>query len=379
MKSSEYIRNSKKIGKLPLYFVSGSEYFLKKQTLSELKKQFFSAGGTVHGIVEFDGKGPLTTISNKDSDGTNTVPAGGTNFKLSNILDEARTTSMFGKYKLIVVENADVFVSKYQDKLIKYVEGNMKKANCLVLDVVSLDKRTKLAKILDNKHGVLIECNKLFDRPAPWERNKPEHENELSRWVVVHVRNYKKIMDLKTAFYLTEKTGNNLAVIDKQIDVLSIYTGDRKEITIEDIQNLLGISCREKLYHLLDEIGLKEALSAIKTAKNLFEAGMENERKIITFDKKSIAITVIASLHRRMKDLWNAIKILNNGGNQEDIIKEVPVRRPFIDKFMKQVRSFTDEEMPEKWKNMLEADLLCKTSNVSSTQIIEQLIIKLCS
>jgi DNA polymerase-3 subunit delta len=248
----------------------------------------------------------------------------------------------------------------------------------LILEVLSIDKRTKLAKAMDGKQGILIECNKLYDKPAPWETKKPEHDSELTRWIVMHAGNFNKIINLKSAFCLLEKTGNDLAIINNQIDALSVYTGDRKEITIEDIQNLLGVSHREKLYNLLDAIGMKDTISAVKMAENIFDVGMESERKNITYDAKSIAITIVSSSHRRMKDLWKIIRILDKGGSKKEILEKQYAPRPFVDKFIKQARNFNEEEMPEKWKYMLEADLLCKTSRLSPTLIIEQLITKLC-
>ncbi|HJO48925.1 MAG TPA: hypothetical protein QF625_08265, partial [Candidatus Scalindua sp.] len=250
--------------------------------------------------------------------------------------------------------------------------------NCLILEVLSIDKRTKLAKAMDGKQGILIECDKLYDKPAPWETKKPEHDSELTRWIVMHARNFEKIINLKSAFCLLEKTGNDLAIINNQIDALSVYTGDRNEITADDIQKLLGVSHREKLYSLLDAIGMKDTISAVKMAENIFDVGMENERKNITYDAKSIAITIVSSSHRRMKDLWKIIRILDKGGSKKEILEKQYAPRPFVDKFIKQARNFNEEEMPEKWKYMLDADLLCKTSRLSPALIIEQLITKLC-
>jgi DNA polymerase III gamma/tau subunit len=185
-------------------------------------------------------------------------------------------------------------------------------------------------------------------------------------------------MNLKTAFSLLEKTGNSLAIIDRQLDALSIFIADRNEITIDDIQMLLGLSHREKLYNLLDAIGMKDTISAVKMAENIFKIGMENERNNITYDAKSIAITIVISTHKRMKDLWKIIRILDKGGNKNDILEKTSVKRPFADKMIIQARNFNEKEMPEKWKYMLEADLLCKTSRLSPTLIAEQLITKLC-
>ena len=378
MKFTEFSHKLEKIlRKLPLYIISGNEYFLKKQALIEIKKQFFASGGAEQGLVEFNCKDTTSNIRIEETEDNDKTKVKASALSLSNIFDEVRTVSMFGKYKLVIVEDADNFLEKYQAKLLEYIKSSSA-VNCLILDVPSIDKRTKLAKALDNKHGILIECNKLYDRPAPWEMNKPEYDSELTRWTVMHTKNYNKQMNLKTAFHLLEKTGNNLAVIDKQIEVLSIYIGERNEITIEDVQKLSGLSHREKLYNLLDAIAMKDTISAIKMAKNMFDIGMENERKNITYDEKSIAITIISSIHRRMKDLWKAIKTLNRGGSKEDILEEISVKRPFVDKFIKHAQNFTEKEMPDKWKYMLEADLQCKTSRLSPILVIEQLITKLC-
>ncbi|ODS30279.1 MAG: DNA polymerase III delta subunit [Candidatus Scalindua rubra] len=378
MKFTEFTHKFKGKGKFSLYIISGNEYFLKKQALTEIKKHFFLEGGTEQGFIKFDNKDTGTNFLSEEIEKNSAKNARSSTLLFNDIFDEIRTAPMFGKHKLIMVENADNFLNKYQDKLLEYIKGSFD-VNYLVLEVSTIDKRTRLAKTLDSKHGILVECDKLYDSPAPWETNKPEYDSELTRWIVMHVKNYNKIMNLKSAFYLMEKTGNNLAIIDKQIDALSIYVGDRKEITIEDIQTLLGLSHREKLYNLLDAIGMKDTISAIRISKNIFDVGMENERKNITYDAKSIAITMITSIHRRMKDLWKVLRILDKGGGKKDILERTSVKRPFIDKFSKQALNFIEKEMPDKWKYMLEADLLCKTSRLSPILIIEQLITKLCT
>ncbi|MDP6433295.1 MAG: DNA polymerase III subunit delta [Candidatus Scalindua sp.] len=376
MKFTEFVHKYNKTNNFPFYIVSGNEYFLKKQALMEIKKRFFSEGGVEQGLIEFNGKDTDRNPAGNLTEGNNPKKAGPSTL-FNDVIDEVRTTPMFGKRKLIIVENADTFLGRGQDKIIGYLK-NPCSVNCLVLEVLSIDKRTKLAKAMDGKQGILIECDKLYDKPAPWETRKPEHDSELTRWIVMHAGNFDKIINLKSAFCLQEKTGNDLAIINNQIDALSVYTGDRNEITIEDIQDLLGVSHREKLYNLLDAIGMKDTISAVRMAENIFDVGMENERKNITYDAKSIAITIVSSSHRRMKDLWKILRILDKGGSKKEILEKQYAPRPFVDKFIKQAQNFNEEEMPEKWKYMLEADLLCKTSRLSPSLIIEQLITKLC-
>ncbi|MCP4252883.1 MAG: DNA polymerase III subunit delta [Candidatus Scalindua sp.] len=376
MKFTDYLHKHSKSNNLPVYILSGNEYFLKKQALAGIKKHFFSEGGAKEGLIEFNGKdtGSNFTVNTTGGGATQNVKVSAL---LNDIFDEARTAPMFGKRKLIIVENADTLLVKYQEKISEYIK-NPFSINCLILEVLSIDKRTKLAKAMSGKQGILVECDKLFDRPAPWETKKPEYDSELTKWIITHARNYDKTMNLKSAFCLLERTGNSLAIIDRQLDAMSIFVGDRNGISIEDIQMFSGVSHREKLFNLLDAIGMKDTISAVKIAENLFSTGMENERKAVTFDPRSIAITIVISTHRRMKDLWKIIRVMDKGGGKEEILEKRYAPRPFVDKMIKQARNFKEEEMPEKWKYMLEADLLCKTSRLSPTLIVEQLITKLC-
>ncbi len=376
MKFTDFLHKHCKTNNLPVYLLSGSEYFLKKQALAGIKKQFFLEGGVKEGLIEFNGKdtGRNFTVNQNESGATQNVKVSAL---LNDIFDEVRTAPMFGKRKLIIVENADGLLAKSQERISEYIK-NPFSVNCLILEVLSIDKRTKLAKAMSGKQGIIVECDNLFDRPAPWETRKPEYESELTKWIVMHARNYDKTMNLKSAFCLLEKTGNNLAIIDRQLDALSIFVGDRDGISIEAIQKFSGASHREKLFNLLDAIGMRDTISAVKMAENLFNIGMENERKAITFDARSIAITIVISSHKRMKDLWKIVRVLDKGGSKEEILEKRYAHRPFVDKMIKQARNFKEEEMPEKWKYMLEADLLCKTSRLSPTLIIEQLITKLC-
>jgi len=378
MKFTEFIHKYNKTNNFPFYIISGNEYFLKKQALAEIKKRFFSEGGGVkQGLIEFNSNDAGSNFTGNQTEDDNARRNTKTSTLFNDVFDEMKTAPMFGKHKLVIVENADSFLGGDQDKVLGYIK-NPFSVNCLILEVLSIDKRTKLAKAMNGKCGVLIECDKLYDSPAPWETKKPEYDSELTRWIVMHARNFDKTMNLKSAFCLQEKTGNNLSIINNQIDALSVYTGDRNEITTEDIQNLIGISHREKLYNMLDAIGMKDTISAVKMAENIFDIGMENERKNITYDAKSIAITIVSSSHRRMKDLWKIMRILDKGGGKKEILEKKYAPMPFVDKFIKQARNFKEEEMPEKWKYLLEADLLCKTSRLSPVLIVEQLITKLC-
>ncbi|NOG85526.1 MAG: hypothetical protein HND49_17295 [Planctomycetes bacterium] len=139
-----------------------------------------------------------------------------------------------------------------------------------------------------------------------------------------------------------------------------------------------GVGHREKIYHLLDAVGEKNFVSAIQIVNLMFNSGIENERKHVIFDEKVIAITMISALHKRMKELWKTLRVLAKGGGENEVLEKTSQKRIFVKKSIRQARNFVEEEMSDKWKSMLEADLLCKTSNLSPAIVIEQLTAKLC-
>lgn len=66
MKFTEFTHKFKGKGKFSLYIISGNEYFLKKQALTEIKKHFFLEGGTEQGFIKFDNKDTGTNFLSEE-------------------------------------------------------------------------------------------------------------------------------------------------------------------------------------------------------------------------------------------------------------------------------------------------------------------------
>ena len=139
MKFTEFVHKYNKTNNFPFYIVSGSEYFLKKQALMEIKKRFFSEGGVEQGLIEYNGKDTDRNFAGNLTEGNNLKNAGPSTL-FYDVIDEVKTTPMFGKHKLIIVENADTFLGRDQDKVLGYLK-NPCSVNCL--DFRSLIRRQK--------------------------------------------------------------------------------------------------------------------------------------------------------------------------------------------------------------------------------------------
>ena len=88
----------------------------------------------------------------------------GAQASLADVLDELFTLPFFSRRRLVVVEEADTFVTKYRKDLEAYVETPSSSA-ALLLQVKQWTSTTNLAKLVD-KLGLAIECNALPEKQA---------------------------------------------------------------------------------------------------------------------------------------------------------------------------------------------------------------------
>lgn len=313
----------------PIYVFFGDEEFFIREALSSLKAYLLKDIDPTISLVEF--KGDEVT--------------GGT------IFDELRTMPFFaGKNKVVIVEEADSFVEKNRQILEKYVQAPASHSH-LVLVCGKWDKRTKLATLVD-KAGALVECKKLKD-------------HQLPNWIITRTKQYKKTIAAKAAQTIAENVGNNLAILDKHIEKLSIYLGDRGSIDEKDVEALVGIDRNRTIFELTDAVAQRNVTIALKTLNQMLIHGEDS-------------VKIISLLAWQMKRLWRAKQMLHKGENESKVASELQVIPFFAKRFFEQVKLFTEEDLTKKYALLLETDVKSKTSSFSMQLLLELLVYKLC-
>ncbi|GAB62847.1 MAG: DNA polymerase III subunit delta [Candidatus Jettenia sp.] len=313
----------------PIYVVFGDEEFFIREALSSLKAHLLKDTDPTISLVEFKGD----------------EVAGGI------IFDELRTMPFFaGKNKVVIVEEADSFVEKNRQVLEKYVQAPASHSQ-LILVCDKWDKRTKLATLVD-KVGILVECKKLKD-------------HQLPNWIITRTKQYTKKVTTKAAQMIAENAGNNLAILDKHIEKLSIYLGDRTAIDEKDVEALVGIDRNRTIFELTDAVAQRNVTLALKTLSQMLIHGEDS-------------VKIISLLAWQMKRLWRAKQMLNKGEHESKVTSELQVLPFFAKRFFEQVKIFTEKDLTKKYALLLEADVKSKTSSFSMQLLLELLVYKLC-
>jgi DNA polymerase-3 subunit delta len=184
--------------------------------------------------------------------------AGG-ELELKTVVDSLLTVSMWSPRQVVLVEDADDFVSEYRSELEDYLERPAKKG-VLILDLKSFPVTTRLAKKVAAV-GLSIDCGEL---KGP----------SLVSWIIksCKIRHGKKI-DRAAAQLIVDLAGTELGLIDQELAKLAAYVGSTPSIDAGAVEKLVGGWRLETTWKMLDAVRDGNVGVAIELLDKLLAAG----------------------------------------------------------------------------------------------------------
>ncbi len=172
----------------------------------------------------------------------------GEDTSVGNIIEISRRYPMMATHQVVIIKEAQV-IKKIEDLAI-YVEKPLA-STILVINYKykTLDKRTRLVKLLDN-YGIYFESNRLRDYQVPaW----------IDRFLMI--QEIKSEPDVSAM--LTEYLGNDLHKIANELNKLIITLPEGKPvITTNLIEKNIGISKDYNNFELQKAVGERNILKA---------------------------------------------------------------------------------------------------------------------
>lgn len=221
----------------PLIAISGDDAYLRRESLDRLIRR---------------------ALGSEDRDlGESRLP--GDSATLSDVLDEVRTLPFLARRRVVVVEDADTFISRHRKELEAYAE-QPSTSGILVLMVKSFPSNTRLAKLVD-RVGLAI------DAKSPAER-------ELPAWLIALARSqHDKKLESDAARLLLESVGPEVGLLASEVEKLATYVGDRKTIRSEDVGKMVGAGRLETIWRVIDAATTGQGGEALEDLDRLLAAG----------------------------------------------------------------------------------------------------------
>src|SRR5947209_6055431 len=195
----------------PVYVLHGDEDFLKRRVLAAVR----------------------VLVLGPEDDGFALSTHAGDKATYAAVRDEVDTLPFLSPRRLVVVENADPFVTRYRAALEKYVP-EPSATGVLVLDVKSWPANTRLAKLV--RDGGSISC-------------KAQAAYKLPDWCVQWAEaRHGKQLAAPAARLLVDLVGADMGQLDQELTKLAVYVGAKGRIDSADVDRLVGSSRAESTW-----------------------------------------------------------------------------------------------------------------------------------
>lgn len=272
MDALPYLASTTKRTRHPVYALSGDEDFLKRLVREKLLKQL---------LDDADPEFAVSTYAGDDLD-------------FSVMRNDLDTLPFVGPCRIVIVENADDFVSDNRAILEQYV-AKPSSAGVLILEVKTFPETTRLAKALPDP--AKISCKAPYaDRLPAW----------CIAWANTH---HGKKLTSDAAELLVEKVGQSMGLLAQELSKIANSLGNKATITGEDVGMLVGRSKAADVFQIMDAIGEGRTAEALSILEELFLDGEKDMAVLAPLTYQLRKLATVAQLNAAGMPLGAAMEV----------------------------------------------------------------------
>lgn len=316
--------------------LAGDDGFLKRQALVRLREAVLGGQDAEFSLSTFDGQGAT----------------------LSEVIKELATVAMFGGgRRLIVVEDAGEFVTRYRAELEDYV-ARPRATGVLVLAPDSFPANTRLYKAVAAT-GLVIDCS----APPP---------NQMPSWLSNWAAKFHQLkLDRPAAELLVETVGPELGLLDQELAKLALVAGPDRKVTGQMVQEMVGGWRARTTWEMLDAALAGDVAGALGQLERLLAAG---ETPIGLLGQISASLRRLAAATRLILQAEAAGRPIS----LRQALEQAGVRSFVLQKTERELRRLGRQRGAGLYRWLLEADLDLKGDTALAPRLIlERLLVRL--
>ncbi len=322
MKSLIADLNQKEFKKV--YLLYGEETYLKTLYKNKLKNAILPPDDNMN-LTIYEGKG----------------------IDVKAIIDQAETMPFFADRRFILVENSGFFKNA-SPELADYLP-TMPEETCLVFVENEVDKRGKLYKAVKNT-GRVTELGR-------------QDEKSLMNWVLGALRREKKNITSATMELFLTRTGNDMELIQKELEKLLCYTMGKDVITSEDVEAICTVRTENKIFEMINAIAEKKQKKALDLYYDLLSL-------------KEPPMRILFLLTRQFNLLMQVKEMQSQGFDLNGIAANLKLQSFIVRNYLRQSGRFSIEELKQAVLDCVEAEESVKTGRMNDILSLELLIVK---
>jgi len=295
---------------------------------------------------------------------------------LAEVLDRARTPSLMAPFQVFFVRGVkNLFGRGSNEEKLAAIEEYCKSPNpdalvVFIADHISIPADVRRMEMQDKERYQRIR-DTLGQYCGIVELARVE-EGEAVRWITDYCSGREVKIETDGARELVDALGGDMMMISNELEKLILYVGEKKRITLGDVETMVLAAKQRSLYELTDAISSKERVRALEILDAILASGEGEEAAIghIYMLAKTFR-QMLVILERNVRDqrmlwaaLWQGFRV-----------------PPFAaDDIIKQARRYKNRrELTRAIRLVGKADLALRSNPVSKRMVLERLVIDLTS
>ncbi|MGB0040183.1 MAG: DNA polymerase III subunit delta, partial [Terriglobales bacterium] len=239
----------------PAYVLVGDEAFFRKRCRDAILEHMVAPDSRDFSVFEFD----LGETS------------------LSEVLDRARTPSLMAPFQVFFVRGVKTLFGRgSNEEKIGAIEEYCKNPNpdallVFVADHISIPADARRMEMTDKDR-----YQKIREDLGPFcgivELSRVE-EGEAVRWIGEYSATREVKIDADGARELVDALGGDMMMVSNELEKLILYVGEKKKITLGDVETMVLAAKQRSLYELTDAISSKDRVRALSVLDALLSTG----------------------------------------------------------------------------------------------------------
>jgi DNA polymerase-3 subunit delta len=293
---------------------------------------------------------------------------------LAEVLDRARTPSLMAPFQVFFVRGVkNLFGRGPNEEKLAAIEDYCKNPNpdallVFVADHISIPADVRRMEMQDKER-----YQRIREEMGPYcgivELARVE-EGEAVRWITDYCTGRGVKIEADGARELVDALGGDMMMISNELEKLILYVGEKKRITLGDVETMVLAAKQRSLYELTDAISSKERVRALEVLDAILASGEGEEAAIghVYMLAKTFR-QMLVILERNVRDqrmlwaaLWQGFRV-----------------PPFAaDDIIKQARRYKSRrELTRTIRLVAKADLALRSNPVSKRMVLERLVMDL--
>jgi len=325
------------------YLFHGEDEFSRSETLADLKKKMGDPG-----LVELN-----TTVFN------------GRKVTLEELKHACDSIPFMADRRLVIVEG-----------LLTHLTSKGKKGALAAWQEEYLEKLTQYLKHLPETTRLVFVEDKSISKSNPVHRLalsderghvkefEPPKTQKLDGWIRQRVKQKGGQISAAAVETLAAFVGNDLRLLDQEIEKLVIYAGGARPISEDDVRLLVSYVQEANIFEMVDALGQRDGRRAAQLLHRLLDAGEP-------------PLALLGMIVRQFRIMIQVKELTGQRLSQQDMAARLKLHPFVVKKTTRQAMNFSMEQLEAIYGRLLETDVAIKTGQMDEVLALDMLVVGL--